>query len=68
MDMLFRKLGHAAVVLGALNWGMVGVFDLNVVERVFGTGTVTTVIYGFMGLAALTYLPRVLRDFHLATD
>ena len=29
------------LILGALNWGMVGLFDTNVVSDVFGGGTLT---------------------------
>ena len=35
----------ALVVIGALNWGIVGLFDTNVVEEILGTGTATDVVY-----------------------
>jgi uncharacterized protein len=41
------------VLVGGLNWGVVGVFDMNIVEELFGDGTITMVIYALVGLSAL---------------
>jgi uncharacterized protein len=41
------------VVIGALNWGLVGVFHFNLVEAIFKTGTLTRVIYILVGLSAI---------------
>ena len=41
----------ALVVFGALNWLLVGLFEWNLVAEIFGTGTVTDVIYVIVGLA-----------------
>jgi uncharacterized membrane protein YuzA (DUF378 family) len=47
------------VFVGALNWGLVGVFDWNLVETILGTSSVTRVIYTLVGLAALYELYKV---------
>ena len=54
------------VVLGALNWLMVGLFDTNVVTEIFGTGTATDVVYVIVGIAGLAMLPRLFEDVRLA--
>lgn len=41
------------VVIGALNWGLVGVARLNLVETILGLGTLTQVVYILVGLAGL---------------
>lgn len=42
------------LVIGGLNWLLVGAFDVNVVEMIFGgMPTVVTVIYILVGLGAL---------------
>ena len=41
------------VVVGALNWGILGVTGKNVVEMVLGTGSITTVVYVLVGVAAV---------------
>ncbi len=42
------------VIVGALNWGLVGAFNLNLVEVLFGMGTkLTKIVYILVGLSAL---------------
>lgn len=42
------------VVVGALNWGMVGVADFNLVAALFGDGSVLSrSVYSLVGLAGL---------------
>lgn len=53
------------MVLGALNWGMVGLFDTNVIADIFGSGTLTDVVYVVVGVCGLLYVPRLLEDLHL---
>ena len=53
------------MVLGALNWGMVGLFETNVISEVFGTGTVTDVLYVVVGVCGLLYVPRLLESLHI---
>jgi uncharacterized membrane protein YuzA (DUF378 family) len=58
----------ALVVVGALNWGMVGLFEFNLVEEIFGAGTVADVIYVIVGFAGLMMVPRLLEDFRLGSS
>jgi len=55
----------ALVVLGALNWGIVGLFDTNVVSEILGTGTATDVVYVVIGLAGLFMIPRLLEELRM---
>jgi uncharacterized membrane protein YuzA (DUF378 family) len=57
----------ALVVVGALNWGVVGLFDTNLVAEIFGTGTVVDVVYAIIGIAGLMMVPRLLEEFRLGT-
>jgi len=41
------------VIIGALNWGLVGLGLGNVVEAVLGTGLITTIVYILVGIAGL---------------
>jgi uncharacterized membrane protein YuzA (DUF378 family) len=69
MDIIRRMepVWLALVVVGALNWLLVGLFEWNLVTEIFGTGTVTDVIYVIVGLAGVMMLPRLLEDFRLGT-
>lgn len=52
-----KSVGLVAMVLvlvGALNWGLVGLVNLNLVTAVFGEASkLTTVVYALVGLSAL---------------
>ena len=69
MEMIKRTepIWLALVVVGALNWGLVGLFEFNLVEEIFGTGTFTDVVYVIVGAAALLMLPRLFEDFRVST-
>jgi hypothetical protein len=41
------------VIIGALNWGLVGAGLGNVVEAILGTGLITTIVYILVGVAGL---------------
>ena len=55
------------VVLGALNWLMVGLFDTNVVTEILGSGTASDVVYVIVGVG-LALLPRLFEDVRMAGD
>ncbi len=42
------------VVVGALNWGLVGIFEFNLVAAMFGPGSMLSrVVYALVGVAGL---------------
>lgn len=59
----FAPLAFILMVIGGLNWGVVGLFDTNVLAEVFGTGTLVDVVYVVIGVAALLSLPKVFETF-----
>ena len=41
-------------IVGAINWGLIGFFQFNLVSFIFGNGTwLTRVIYALVGLSGL---------------
>lgn len=40
------------IIIGALNWGLVAL-NFNLVEAILGTGTITKLIYGLVGISAV---------------
>lgn len=47
-----KQLVGWVLVVGALNWGLVGLLNMNLVETVLGAGSVLTrVVYIVVGLA-----------------
>jgi uncharacterized membrane protein YuzA (DUF378 family) len=69
MDIIKRMepVWLALVVVGAVNWLLVGLFDWNLFEEIFGTGTVTDVIYVIVGLAGVAMLPRMFEDLRISS-
>lgn len=55
-----HKVAAALVWIGALNWGLVGAFNFNLVNSVLGgMPTVERVVYALVGLSALAMLACV---------
>ncbi len=41
-------------IVGGLNWGLVGFFEYNLVDELFGAGsTLARIVYALVGIAAL---------------
>lgn len=50
----FNVVALVLVVVGAVNWGLVGLFDLDLVAALFGVGsTLSRILYVVVGLAGL---------------
>ena len=60
-----EPLALLLMVIAALNWAIVSLFDTNVITEIFGTGTVTDVIYVLFGVSALVWIPRLMETLHL---
>lgn len=51
------------VVVGGLNWGLVGLFNWNLVSAIFGVGAISRIIYVLVGASAVY---AAVRSPHLA--
>ncbi len=67
METLY-KIALALIIIGALNWGMVGLFDVNLVTLLFGKESVLTnityAIIGICGLISTALLLKPLDEHH----
>ena len=53
----FKWITYTLVLIGALNWGLIGAFDFDLVSFLFGEmTTITRIIYSLVGLSAIGYL------------
>ena len=66
MEMLkrFEPLALLIVMLGAFNWGILGLTggDTNVISDIFGTGSLLDVVYVIVGVAGLWFVPRLIDE------
>ena len=48
------KIALAIVIIGAINWGMLGIFNINRVSLLFGEDTfLTNFVYALVGICGL---------------
>lgn len=52
---VLRKIALAILIIGGINWGLVGLFDFNLVAFLFdGFSTmISRIIYSLVGIAAI---------------
>lgn len=51
---ILHQVAFVLTIVGALNWGFVGLFNLNLVEAILGVGTsLTMIIYILVGISAV---------------
>ncbi|MBQ1603869.1 MAG: DUF378 domain-containing protein [Oscillospiraceae bacterium] len=62
--MVVDKLALTLAIVGALNWGSIGLFGFDLVAFLFGgqLGTISRVIYTLVGLAGLWCITMLFRD------
>ncbi|MGL5415912.1 MAG: DUF378 domain-containing protein [Clostridium sp.] len=41
------------IIVGALNWGLIGFFGFNLVEAIFGVGMIAAIVYVLVGISGL---------------
>ncbi len=47
------------LVVGGLNWGLVGAFNFNLVAALFGTSALANIVYILVGVSALYQIGSV---------
>ena len=62
--MFIDKVALTLSIVGALNWGSIGLFGFDLVAFLFGgqTGTISRVVYTLVGLAGLWCITLLFRE------
>lgn len=61
----FRKyVSGPLVLIGALNWGLIGIFNFNLITLLFGIGMLTKIIYILVGVAAIVEMYGCCKVLH----
>ena len=51
---ILRYTAYAIVLIGAINWGLIGIFGFNLVSLIFGDMTLLArIIYSLVGISAV---------------
>ena len=58
------KIALALVVIGGINWGLIGIFRFDLVAWIFGgqAAILSRIIYTLVGIAALWCITLIFRD------
>lgn len=48
-----HKVCLVLTIIGALNWGLIGFFDFNLVTALFQDSAVTRIVYSIVGICGL---------------
>ena len=69
---IVQKIALTFTIIGAINWGLVGLFEFNLVDYIFGNGSVLSrIIYTVVAIAGLINIiiyfidldtPRVIKE------
>ena len=54
MYKFFKYFSYVLAIFGAINWGLIGFFDFDVVSFLFGEmSTISRIIYSIIGVCAI---------------
>jgi uncharacterized membrane protein YuzA (DUF378 family) len=54
-------LATLLILIGGLNWGLVGAFNYNLFTSLLGDGKMTHVLYGLVGVCALYQMMQMMK-------
>ena len=62
--MMIDKISLALVIIGAINWGSIGLFQFDIVAWIFGCqgAIVSRIIYTLVALAGIWCISMLFRD------
>ncbi len=60
---IIDKIALVLIIIGAINWGLIGIFNFNLVATIFGDMTVLSrIIYGLVGVSGIWCIKILLDD------
>ncbi len=67
---MIDKIALILSIIGGLNWGLVGIFQFDLVAFIGGgqTGIISRIIYILVGLAAIWCISLLFRDNEIVED
>ena len=58
-----QKICLCVTIIGAINWGLIGLLDFNLVEAIFGADSIIPrIIYSLVGLTGLINIGILIMD------
>ena len=61
---IIDKIAIVLVIIGAINWGLIGIFNFNLVDTIFGAMSILSrIIYILVGISGLWTLRLLFVDY-----
>ena len=58
------KIALVLVIIGAINWGLIGLFNFNLVDSIFGAmSVISRIIYTLVGISGLWSIRLLFVDY-----
>ena len=61
---IIQKIALVFTIIGAINWGLIGFFDFNLVETIFTAELLQTIIYAIVGVCGIINIGLLFTDFN----
>lgn len=62
----FQKICLVFTIIGAIVWGLIGIFDFNLVEFIFGEASILSrIVYIIVGIAGLVNIGLLIQDIDI---
>lgn len=66
---IIQKSALVLTLVGAINWGLIGIFDFNLVAAIFGDMTIAArIVYSLVGIAAIINIMLLFIDLDRRED
>ena len=63
MEIIY-KICLTIAIIGAVNWGLIGFLDFNLVDTLFGVGSaMSRIVYSLVGISGLVSIGILFQDF-----
>lgn len=59
---VIQKIALIFTIIGAINWGLIGLFNFNLVEMIFGASMLSAIIYMLVGIAGIINIMLLFMD------
>lgn len=59
---IIKKIALVLTIIGALNWGLVGIFNFNLVTALIKNALINNIIYIIIGIASLISIAYFFED------
>ncbi len=60
---IIDKIALVLVIIGAINWGLIGIFNFNLVDTIFGEmSIISRIVYSLVGISGLWCIRLLFTD------